>query len=589
MNIGSDEHLRLLEVARGERPADLVVHGGTIANVYSGEFLSGHVAVVGGHIAYVGNRDGDVGAHTEVVDASGMVVAPGYIEAHNHPWAMYNPASLIEGVLPLGTTTLVADDLFFFMQMGVDGLSAMADDLRGAPLDYLWVARLISQAKFPGEREMFAREKILRLLDRDDVIGTAEVTRWTALASGEADILAGIAAAKARGKKSDGHTGGASEARLPALVAAGIDADHEAITKDELLHRLRFGLWTMMRHSSLRPDLPELLRAVVEDGVDTRRLIMTTDGPSPEHLAEDGFVDGMLRLAVENGVEPMTALQMVTVNPATWLGLDHETGGLAPGRRANVLLLPDLESFRPEVVVSGGKVVAKEGRLLADLPELRWDGYGARPTFAPNLPLEDPDFYPPRAEGEKVEIPVIKYRSAVITTREDGVFPVEGGKVVAKDGTVYAALVDRGGGWVSRGVVSGFADEVEGFASTYNNTTHLLVAGRNPAAMATAASRVRDMDGGIAIVEGGEVVFEFPLTIAGMMSRGSFGENVEANRRLSAEMKKRGYPFHDIVYSLLFFTCDFLPSIRLTPLGVVEVKNGRVISPGEEIPGADER
>lgn len=580
---GSEEHRRLLEVSRGERPADLVVRGGTVANVYSGEFLSGDVAVSRGYIAYVGNREGDVGPDTEVVDASGMTVVPGYIEAHNHPWAIYNPSSIIEGVLPLGTTTLVADDLFFFMQMGVDGLEAMMDDLRDAPLDYLWVARLVSQAKFPGEGKMFAREKILRLLDREDVIGTAEVTRWTALASGDADILAGIAGAKARRKTSDGHTGGASEARLPALVAAGIEADHEAITKDELLHRLRLGLWTMMRHSSLRPDLPELLRAVTEDGVDTRRLMMTTDGPSPEQLAENGFVDGLLRLAVENGVEPMTALQMVTINPATWLGRDHETGGLAPGRRANVLLLPDLETFRPEVVISRGRVVAREGELLADLPKLDWDSYGARPAFAPGLPLDDPDFYPPRAEGEEARTPLIKYRSAVITGREERDFPVRRGKVVPAEGTTYAALVDRGGEWVSRGFVSGFADGVEGFASTYNNTTQLLVVGRDPASMALAAGRVRDMSGGISLVEGGEAVFELPLTVCGMMSRGSFEEAVEANQSLSREMKKRGYPFHDIVYSLLFFTCDFLPSIRITPLGVTEVKTGDVLLPSERI------
>lgn len=578
MNIGSEEHLRLLEVARGERPADLVVRGGTIANVYSGEFLPGNVAVSGGYIAYVGSREDDVGSETEVVDASGMTVAPGYIEAHNHPWAMYNPVSLIEAVLPLGTTTLVADNLFFYMQMGVEGLEATMDELRAAPLDYLWVARLVSQAKFRGEREMFAPGNIRRLLDRDDVAGTAEVTRWTALAAGDADILAGIAEAKRRRKNSDGHTGGASENRLPALVVAGIDADHEAITKEELLHRLRLGLWTMMRHSSLRPDLPELLRVIVEDNVDTRRLIMTTDGPSPEHLAEHGFVDGMLRLAVESGVPPMTALQMVTINPATWLGRDHETGGLAPGRRANILLLPSLETFRPEVVVSGGK-------LVATLPSLDWDAFGGRPRFASNLPLEDPEFYPPRGSGVEVEMPVMKFRAAVITSREDGRFPVEGGKVVAADGAMYAALVDRGGGWVSRALVSGFADGLEGFASTYNNTTHLLVVGKDPSAMALAASRVREIDGGVAVVEGGGVVYEFPLTIAGMMSRGSFDEAVGANRRLSAEMKKRGYPFHDIVYSLLFFTCDFLPSVRLTPLGLIEVKTGDVLLPCERVSG----
>ncbi|MGH3085912.1 MAG: adenine deaminase C-terminal domain-containing protein, partial [Rubrobacteraceae bacterium] len=549
MIIGSEEHLRLLAVARGERPADLVVRGGTVANVYSGEFLTGNVEIVGERIAYVGRREAEIGSETEVIDASGRFVVPGYIEAHNHPWAMYNPVSLVEAVLPLGTTTLVADNLFFYMRMGRAGLEAMMDDLRDLPVNYLWVARLISQSKFEGEAEMFALDKVRKLLDREDVIGTAEVTRWTALAAGDETILAGIAEARARRKNSDGHTGGASENRLPALVAAGIDADHEAISKEELLHRLRLGLWTMMRHSSLRLDLPELLRAITEDGVNTSRLVMTTDGPSPEHVEREGFVDGMLRLAVEQGVPPMIALQMVTVNPATWLRRDGELGGLAPGRRADALLLPDLESFKPDLVISAGNVVAENGKLLVPLPTPDWDGYGARPAFDARLPLEDPDFYAPRASGDEVEMPVMSFKSAVITGRDDRRFSVWDGRVVALPGTVYAALVDLGGSYVSRALVSGFADDLEGFASTYNNTTQLLVVGKDPAAMALAASRVRDMDGGVAVVEGGEVVFEFALPVCGMMSPGSFDEVVAANQRLSEEMKKRGYPFHDIVYT----------------------------------------
>jgi adenine deaminase len=166
-----EEHARLIETARGERPAELFVRGGTIANVYSGELHEGNVAVTGGRVAYVGQEERHVGPDTRVVDAAGMIVAPGYIEAHFHPWVLYNPVSLVEGVLPLGTTTIVADNLFFFMQMGPDGSAAMMDDLDGLPLLYLWMARLTSQAKFPGEEEMFALEKVEPLLRRDDVIG----------------------------------------------------------------------------------------------------------------------------------------------------------------------------------------------------------------------------------------------------------------------------------------------------------------------------------------------------------------------------------------------------------------------------------
>ncbi|MEW6635834.1 MAG: adenine deaminase, partial [Actinomycetota bacterium] len=195
-----EEHRSLIEVARGERPADLLVRGGTVANVYSGELYRANVAVAGGRVAYVGEGERALGPETRVVDASGMIVAPGYVEAHFHPWVLYNPVSLVEGILPLGTTTVVADNLFFFMQMGTEGFAAMADDLRDLPLLYLWMARLTSQASFPGEEEMFALGKVEPLLRRQDVIGTAEVTRWPALAAADPNLVRGIRAAKALGK-----------------------------------------------------------------------------------------------------------------------------------------------------------------------------------------------------------------------------------------------------------------------------------------------------------------------------------------------------------------------------------------------------
>jgi adenine deaminase len=190
-----------------------------------------------------------------------MIVSPGYIEAHFHPWVLYNPVSLVEGILPLGTTTIVADNLFF-MQTGHEGFAKMAGDLRDLPLLYLWMARLTSQATFPGEKEMFGLDKVEPLLRRDDVLGTVEVTRWPALAAGDPALVSGIRKAKSLGKIVDGHTGGASESRLQPVAAAGIDADHEAITREEVLNRLRIGIWTMLRNSSLRPDLPELLRSL---------------------------------------------------------------------------------------------------------------------------------------------------------------------------------------------------------------------------------------------------------------------------------------------------------------------------------------
>ncbi len=576
-----EEHLKLIETSRGERPAELFVRGGTVANVYSGEWHAGNVAVTGGRIAYVGGGERAVGPDTRIVDASGMIVAPGYIEAHFHPWVLYNPVSLVEGVLPLGTTTIVADNLFFFMQMGLDGFRAMADDLRELPLLYLWMARLTSQSKFPGEEDMFALDKVEPLLRRDDVVGTAEVTRWPALAAGDPALISGIRAAKALGKIVDGHTGGASEARLQPVAAAGIDADHEAITREEVLNRLRLGIWTMLRNSSLRPDLPELLRVVTEDGVSTQRLIMTTDGPAPEFIAENGLVDGMLRVAVENGVPPMQALQMVTINPATLFRIDSEVGGIGIGRRADLLLLPDLTSFRPEIVITRGRVVVENGELSVPLPRLDWEKYGSRPRFDGSLNLADPALYPIRASGTEAEIPVMHLRSAVISERRDTRVATEDGLIVldGQKGLLHAALVEREGGWISRALVSGFAADLEGLASTYNTTTQLLVLGRRPEAMAQAAKRVGELDGGIVVVENGDVVYELALPITGMMSCLQFAEVVESNRRLSRIVAGAGYEHHDILYTLLFLTCDFLPALRLTPLGLLDVKASKILSP----------
>jgi adenine deaminase len=584
MPVEPEERKRLVETVRGERPADLFVRGGTIANVYSGELLEGNVAAVGEHIAYVGESEQAIGSQTEVVDASGMIVSPGYVEAHSHPWSLYNPVTLAEGILPLGTTTVVADNLFFFMQAGLEGFSAIAEDLLELPLTYLWVARLVAQSPFPGEDEVFRLDKIRELLKRDYVVGTAEITRWPDLASGKPGLLEGIAAAKAEGKFVDGHMGGASEAKLSEVVTAGVEADHEAITREEALNRLRLGLWTMLRGSSLRQDLPELLPIVTEDGVSTHRLTMTTDGPAPEYIAEHGFVDGLLHTAVENGVPPMQALQMVTINPATLLRLDGRLGGIAAGRQADLLLLSDLVSFRPEIVIARGRMVAKEGELLVTLPTVDWERHGSRPRFNDRLDLTDPELYPLRAFRPQAEFPVIHLESAVITSRQHAQeVRLKDDRVDLEDqpGVLHAALVDREGGWISRALVSGFAENLDGLASTYNTTTHILVLGKQPEAMARASQRVRELDGGIVVVQAGEISYELALPITGMASELPFAEVVEENRKFSRIVTEAGYAFHDILYTLLFLTNDFLPALRLTPLGLLDVKSSSILVPAE--------
>jgi len=281
-----------------------------------------------------------------------------------------------------------------------------------------------------------------------------------------------------------------------------------------------------------------------------RRLMFTTDGAVPSFYAERGVIGGCLRIATALGVDPMRALQMATIDPATFLGLDEELGGVAPGRRATLNVLGARDAWRPELVLVDGEIVARDGALTVAPPDLRWP---------PGPKLVAPPEIPPLTGVQ----PVARYESAVINRRVDR---------EVRPGDLQAALIGRDGSYITQGVLENFLD-TPGFATTATTSLELLVLGTDPAAMARAAAKVADMGGGFAF-DGG---WSAPLEIDGLIAAGGYDRALAIERELSAQMRRAGYPFHDPLYSLLFASGDFLPEVRLPPRGVLEVKTRTVL------------
>ena len=577
------EELRLLlDVAAGRRPADLYLEGATLLNVYSGELYPANVAIAGGRIAYVGLSRAMVGAETRVLAYPGKILAPGYIDPHTHVTGMATPIEFAREVLRTGTTTLVADAMQLMLQTPAARLAPLLESLSAMPVRVLWAVRLHPPSHLPDE-EMFTLDRVIALLELDAVRSVGEVTRWPAVYYGDEDLLKKMAAALAAGRRIDGHAPGASYDRLTALAAAGWSSDHEGITAADITNRLRAGLYTMLRHSSLRPDVPALAQAITPERARSGRLMFTADGPEAATIAREGYLDHVIRQAIAAGIEPVLAYQMATIAPATYIGLDEDLGGIAAGRRANIVVLDDLREPRPSTVFADGRVAAENGECTAVFPTVAWDEVMPR-RFAPDWDPAPELFDIPAADRPGgTTVPALVLENSVITRRQDVPAAARDGRPGLPASYVRLALLDPRGRWIVRGALGNFVQRLGGLASTFNVTAHLTVLGQDTGDMARAARRVLDLGGGIVAVEEGRTVFEFPLPIGGIMSPAPFSAIAERASALAAFLRARGYPHTDPHYTLLFLTLDSLPDVRVTYRGIWDVRRNKVVSPRQDL------
>jgi adenine deaminase len=555
---------RRLAVARGDEPADLVIRGGRVFSAFTREWLEGDLAVTDGAVAGLGEYEGE-----ELLDASGRYVVPGFIDAHMH---LESSKLLVDEfarlVLPLGTTAVVADPHEIANVLGTDGVHWLADLCTDLPLDVFFMASSsVPASAFESPRRPLGPGDLEGLLRRRRVLGLAEMMNFPGVVAGSENELEKLTLPGAT--HVDGHAPTLLGKGLNAYAAAGIRSDHEMSTIEEGRERLRAGMWVLIREASGARNLHALLPLVEEFG--PHRLAFCTDDREPEHIAEEGHINSMVREAVAAGVAPEDALVMGSLNPAIWHGLT-ELGALAPGYQADVLVLRDLESFVPEIVLKAGKEVGEIPR--PEVPE--WVKHTVRIR-----PLSTNDFAIPwTGDGLARVIGIVPDQIVTESLVDEPL--VENGKALA-DPTrdlLKIAVVERhlGTGRVGRGVVRGVELRSGALASTVAHDAHnVVVVGVKDDDMLRAVRRLAETGGGVVVIDRGIVRAELKLPVAGLLSDAGLEEVIVGSRACVEAAHDLGCRLASPFQSMAFLALSVIPSLKITDRGLVDVDRFEIV------------
>ncbi len=555
---------RRLAVARGDEPADLIVRGGRVLSVFTREWLEGDLAIVDGFVAGVGDYEG-----TETLDATGRYLVPGFIDSHMH---LESSKLLVDEfarlVVPLGTTVVVADPHELANVLGTDGIHWIADMSQNIPLDVFFMASSsVPASEFESPRRPLSPGDLQGLLRRRRVLGLAEMMNFPGVVGGDEHELEKLALEGAT--HVDGHAPGVLGKDLNAYAAAGIRSDHEARTVEEGRERLRVGMWVLIREASGARNLHDLLPLVAEFG--PHRLAFCTDDREPEDIVAEGHINGMVREAVASGVTPEDALVMASLNGATWHGL-RDFGALAPGYQADVLVLPDLERFEPELVLKAGRHVEASARH--EVPD--WVRHTVRIR-----PVGSNRFRIPWEGGRARVIGIVPDQIVTESLVEEPT--VVDGEVVADPHRDLAkiAVLERhlGTGRMSVGLVRGTGLKSGALAQTVAHDAHnIVVVGVDDDDMSRAVTRLSEIGGGVVVVEDRGVRAELPLPVAGLLSDAPLDEVVEASKGCVEAAHRLGCTLPSPFQSLAFLALSVIPALKITDRGLVDVDRFELVS-----------
>ena len=576
----------LAATARGELPATLVIRGGTLVSVTTAEVLPGmDVAVQGSRIAYVGTDASPmIGEGTRVIEAEGRYVAPGFLDGHCHiESSQITVTQFARAVLPLGTTGGFFDAHEMTNVLGLRGLKLMVDEARTTPLAaYMQVASCVpstsTEMETPGA-EIGPEEVVEALSWGEDVIGLGEVMNFPGVVFGDEKMQGEIEATLRSGKIADGHFAWPPDDwRLAAYAASGITGDHESVTTEDAVWRLRQGMYAKLRRGSAWHDVEATIKAHTERGLDPRHILLVTDDRSPESLLREGHMDFVVRHAIRQGVRPVTAFQMATLNTAERWGVWKDVGSVTPGRYADIILLDgNLADVNVTLTITVGEVVAEEGRMVVELPPFEYPDYSLN-TVKLERPISEETFdvSAPSRNGT-IRTRAIQVVENHVETKEVWVeLPVEDGlvKLDPQADVARISVIERHGktGEHRTGFVKGLGfDQPGALATTVAHDSHnLMVMGNSEELMAQAAHAVAEAKGGVAVATQEKLTL-LPLPVAGLMSPEPYEEVAKKSEAIGQALQDAGCTLNYAFMTLSLLALVVLPELHISDKGFVRV------------------
>ena len=554
---------KIINVARGLEKAELVIKNANVVNVLSEEIHRADIAIQDGII--VGISDNYSGE--KEININGAYVTPSFIDGHVHlESAMVLPKEFAKTVLPAGTTTAIIDPHEISNVFGLHGISFMHEAVKNLPLDvYTMLPSCVPATPFETSGFDLNSYDLSLLIDKPWVLGIAEMMNFPGVLNLDKNVMAKLELAKSKDKRIDGHAPFLSSKDLCAYIASGVKSDHECTNPNEAIEKLRLGMYIMIREGTAAKDLDALIPVLKE--CNTRKCLFVTDDRHPSDLKE--HINGMVRRAVEAGVNPIKAIQCASLNTAEYFGLKN-LGAVAPGYKADLLILPDLESFKPSFVLKDGKVIVENGKLISEMEEFETPSMRG----SVNVKWIEEDDFRIEAKSELARtIEVIPHQ--LVTKSIKSTIKIENGNAISniENDTLKICVIERhrATGNIGKGFVKGFNLKSGAIASTVAHDSHnMIVVGTNDYDMYVAAVELVKSQGGKVVVNNGEVISKLPLPIAGLMSDKNFDYVLEKCAELNQASHSIGCTLEDPFMTLAFMSLPVIPELKITDKGLFD-------------------